>query len=204
MNGTEILRMALATSENPIGAVVLKATVVLALGLLFLRVTRRATASVRHRLAAVTFGVLLLLPLAAMFVPKTVVSVPAPVPAAVPVNALTVDEPDVRAHSQVDGTNETNGTNGRGWTLEPVMLVGFVYLGGVALFALSLGGGILRLYRLRARAEVSVAGTRLANEIAEEEGMRRGIEVVVSDELAVPMTFGADRATILLPAETAE
>ncbi len=57
---------------------------------------------------------------------------------------------------------------------------------------------------MRRDGEVSVAGTRLANEAARREGMPGGIEVAVSTELAVPITFGWTRPVILLPAEAAE
>jgi hypothetical protein len=63
---------------------------------------------------------------------------------------------------------------------------------------------VVRLYRLRAGADVSVEGTRLAREIADQDGIRRSIEVVISPHLAVPMTFGWERATILLPADAIE
>jgi ankyrin repeat protein len=79
-----------------------------------------------------------------------------------------------------------------------------IYLLGVAALGLSLAAGIVRLYRVRRRAEVSVAGTRLANDAARRQGLAGGIEVAVSSELAVPITFGWAHPVILLPAETAE
>jgi ankyrin repeat protein len=75
---------------------------------------------------------------------------------------------------------------------------------GVAWLGASLLIGIGRLFRLGSRADVSVAGTRLANEMARAERLRGGIEVVVSSRLAVPMTFGWTHPVILLPAETAQ
>jgi hypothetical protein len=79
-----------------------------------------------------------------------------------------------------------------------------VYLAGAAGMALSLLAGMVRLRRIRNRADVSVAGTRLANDAARADGRRGGIEVAVSAELAVPVTFGWTRPVILLPAEAAE
>ena len=55
---------------------------------------------------------------------------------------------------------------------------------------------------MRRRADVSVAGTRLANDAARQQGLRGGIEVAVSAELAVPVTFGWSHPVVLLPAET--
>ena len=77
-----------------------------------------------------------------------------------------------------------------------------IYLAGVGIFGISLLAGIWRVHRLRNKADVSVSATRLANEMAQAEGMSRGIEVAISSELAVPITFQVGYPVILLPAET--
>jgi len=57
-------------------SIVVKATVLLALGLGTGRLARRTRASVRHVLLASTFGVLLALPVAAFFEPPVSVEIP--------------------------------------------------------------------------------------------------------------------------------
>lgn len=172
--------------------VAVKATLILVLGLGVLRFARGVTASLRHRLAAVTFGVVLLLPVAAMTIPKRVVTVPEVRQALLPVATAPA----------VDAPTGTSVPQKRTFDLASVAFQ--IYVAGAGLFLLSLLAGIARLYHLRESSDVSVAGTRLANDMAEAEGMRRGIEVVITPQLAVPMTFGLSRPTILLPAETSE
>jgi beta-lactamase regulating signal transducer with metallopeptidase domain len=79
-----------------------------------------------------------------------------------------------------------------------------IYLLGVAAFGAAALLGLWRLQRVRRAADVSVAGTRLANEMARREGLRGEIEVAVSPELAVPLTFGWAQPVILLPRESAQ
>jgi ankyrin repeat protein/beta-lactamase regulating signal transducer with metallopeptidase domain len=178
--------------------VAVKATLILAIGLGVLRFSRGLTASLRHRLAAATFGVILLLPLAAITIPKQVVQVPEraaraiEMPRAIAAPAATADVAPAAA-AQPAKRN-----------VDFVSIAIWTYVAGAAFFLFSLLGGIGRLHRLRETADVSVAGTRLANDMAAAEGMRRGIEVVTTPSLAVPMTFGVSRPTILLPAETAD
>ncbi|HKR63191.1 MAG TPA: M56 family metallopeptidase, partial [Thermoanaerobaculia bacterium] len=81
-------------------------------------------------------------------------------------------------------------------------IVVFTYVAGAACFLLSLAVSLLRLFRLRASADVSVRGTKLANELAAAEGIRTRVEVFTSARLAVPMTFGWHHPAILLPEET--
>ena len=188
-----ILQGLVAVSGNAWTALAVKATLAMLVALALLRAFRRASASLRHLTAMATFGLLLLLPLVAALAPARVVPVePRPAAAKAPPSARaeaapTLAPPRTSVRTRID----------IGRTLFAA------YLGGVAVFLLSLGLGIARLYRLRARAEVSVIGTRLANTLARREGARDGIEVVTSPELAVPMTFGWDHPVILLPAETA-
>src|SRR5688500_13718879 len=63
-------------------SLVVKATVVMTLALVAVWVARRSRASVRHMLLAVAFGVLLILPVAAVMVPVVPVTLPISQPAA--------------------------------------------------------------------------------------------------------------------------
>ena len=190
MSVDSVLQALVAASGQPWAALAVKATLAMLGALGLLRALRRASASLRHLLAAATFAVLLLLPLVAALAPTRAVAVrtapesAAPhAPAAVVVHATTDARP-------------------QGRRVDALTVLAAVYGTGVAVFLLALAIGIGRLRRLRARAEVSVSGTRLANELARREGARDGIEVVTSPELAVPLTFGWSHPVILLPAET--
>jgi len=192
-----ILDLVVAAGTNAVGALAIKATLALLSALLLIRLARGASASLRHLLAAATFGVLLLLPLAAMLVPARVITVPPP--------AVPAAESDSLPAVPFAGRASTAASPWATWRLPSAaeLALGF-YLSGVAYLATSLLVGIVRLHRVRGRAEVSVAGTRLANTAARQEGLPGGIEVAVTDELAVPITFGWAHPVLLLPAETAD
>jgi bla regulator protein blaR1 len=191
----------LRAGENVWVALAVKATLAMVAALIVLRLAHRAAASARHLVAAAVFGVLLLLPLVATLAPARVIAVarPAAAPAATRAPAEGLQSPAAAAPSSPAAP--------AGWTLprvSPADVVAAAYLTGVAVLLLSLAAGVRRLRGLYRRAEVSVSGTRLANEAARREGMEGGIEVAVSPELAVPVTFGWSHPVILLPMEASQ
>ena len=200
MSADQVLKALVAASANPWSSLAVKATLAMLGALVLLGLSGRASASLRHLLTVATFGVLLLLPLVASLAPTRAVAVrtspgvavhtkgPAGAPADSAPNALAAggSRASVRREVRVQA-----------------MALATVYAGGVAVLLLALGIGIVRLYRVRSRGDVSVVGTRLANELARREGLRDGIEVVTTPELAVPLTFGWLHPVVLLPAETA-
>jgi bla regulator protein blaR1 len=201
MSAPTMLETLVAASGNTFAALAVKATLAMLAALLLIRLARGASASMRHLLAAASFGVLLLLPLAAVLVPVRPITV---VPAAAAARPL-VSGGFAAAMTVPEG--ETVAPAARAGRLQRADLLDAVYaiyLLGVAGFGVSLLIGIRRLHRVRRDAEVSVSGTRLANETARQDGMPGGIEVAVSTDLAVPITFGWAHPVILLPAETLE
>jgi beta-lactamase regulating signal transducer with metallopeptidase domain len=192
-----VLRALAAAGGHTWAALAIKTTVVMLTTLVLLRLLARASASLRHLLTAATFALLLMMPLAALLVPaRTYVVHTARVPgaarpAASPSGASSVTTtPTAAPRSLARGQRAV------------VKALPWAYTAVAALSLLALATGIVRLFRLRARAEVSVTGTRLANELARREGARDGIEVLTTAELAVPLTLGWSRPVILLPAET--
>jgi beta-lactamase regulating signal transducer with metallopeptidase domain/ankyrin repeat protein len=197
MNASTLWSQFVAAAQNGGTVVILaKATLVFTAALVLLSLARRGSASLRHRIASMTFAVALLLPLAAAVTPARVVTVSVDAPARVATAAQTHAQPNPIANR-----SEERATTP---ALNPIGVATRVYIGGVIFFLLSLAVAVLRLHRLRAGADVYVAGTRLANELAAEEGTRGGIEVFISSRIAVPMTFGWRHPAILLPAEVSE
>lgn len=201
-----IFRALVAAGESSFLGTALKATLAMLIALLLIRLANRASASLRHLLVATTFGALLFLPVAVVVIPQRVVEVPSPAPAGEGAPERSEGEgageglvasPTALSRGSAAALSRTRerAVNLRKLTYR-------IYIGGVAIFCASLLVGIWRVHRLRSRADISVAGTRLANEMAQEEGMSRGIEVAISPELAVPITFGVGHPVILLPAET--
>jgi beta-lactamase regulating signal transducer with metallopeptidase domain len=172
----------------------LKATITLLAAFLLLRLARRASASLRHLVAAASFGVLLLLPLAAALVPPRIVTIPARTLAIPPAAA----RPAAPAATS-DSASAPAVVAPPPMKIDLAQIAYAVYFAGAAYLLLSLLRGIVRVSRMAARAEVSVEGTRLANELARSLDMHGGIEVALSGETAVPVTFGWSRPVILLP-----
>lgn len=201
MNAYTIPRGLLAAAEPDfVAALIVKATLLLGVALVLSLLARRASASLRHLIAAATFGVLLLLPLTATLVPARMVTV------ATPSASRPADRsPRPQAAAAVSGPEAVLPIGQASTLREDVVAAGYAfYLFGVAWLGVSLLIGIVRLFRLGSQAEVSVAGTRLANEMARAARLRAGIEVAVTPRLAVPITFGWTRPVILLPGEVAQ
>jgi bla regulator protein blaR1 len=204
MSAHAMTEVVLAASGNTVAALAVKATLAMLAAVVCVRLARTASASLRHLVLAAAFGVLLLLPLAAMVVPPRVVPVASPRAAAVQGTERLGAVPAARVDGGVVGPAAP--ATPRGWLRDVGALdVAYaVYLLGLAWLGASLVVGIVRLHRMHRGSDVSVAATRLANEMARDAGLPGGIEVAVSPDLAVPITFGVGHPVILLPAETAE
>jgi bla regulator protein blaR1 len=167
-----------------------KATVAIALTFALASVGRDR-ASLKHLLFGALFAFLLLLPFASRLVraPRAL-DVSVTVPRTVIASVAAAATPDVgRASARPDG-------------LEPILhwnLVRDIYIAIAALLVGWLGAGVWRLRRMAANGEVWLEGTARMNELATGGGIRRAALVLISDETAVPLTFGFRHATILLP-----
>jgi beta-lactamase regulating signal transducer with metallopeptidase domain len=200
MSADLVPRILLAATEQPAAALAIKATAAMVVAFLLLGLARQASAALRHLIAAATFGVLLLLPMAGLLVPARVITLAVPAAAAAPDRPESVRPP---APAPLRDGAPAGASARPVARLDAWRAAAGVYLIGVAGLSMSLLVGIARLHRLRRRADVSVAGTRLANQMARAEGGSGGIEVAVTPALAVPITFGWAHPVILLPAETA-
>ena len=197
----------LALSASPEMSIVVKATLTLALGLLGVRIAYTARASRRYLVLAATFGVLLLLPLAALVAPPVGIairSVPAaaarvetpgpgigaPRPAATaPVNALVT-------------TTESASTERPTWTMPSIpSVLRTVWMIGVVLFLLPVGITLWRLRAIRRTALTWVEGDAMARVLAAETRVRRTVRVLRHERVAAPMTTGLLAPVILVPAD---
>ena len=202
MSTQTVVDALVAAGGDTVAALILKATLAMGATLLLIRAARGASASLRHLVAAAGFGVLLLLPLAAAVVPERSIEVqPAAVAAPRTAEARTATPAVPSPVSDTASTRPVTAAATQAIGLGTVAI--FIHGAGVTGFAIAMLAGIARLRRVRRNAEVSVAGTRLANEDARREGMAGGIQVAISSELAVPVTFGWSHPVILLPAEAA-
>ncbi|HSP13598.1 MAG TPA: M56 family metallopeptidase [Thermoanaerobaculia bacterium] len=154
----------------------LKATIVMLGAIVILYLARRASASFRHLVIVSAFGALLILPIASV---------------SMPVRVITLRQQSARPVVH-ESRAERTAPAAHKPSINFIDLATGIYVAGVVLFIAPLLSGIWCVHRLRRHAEFSIPRTQLTN----------GIEVSVSRELAVPMTFGFRHPVILLPSET--
>jgi beta-lactamase regulating signal transducer with metallopeptidase domain len=162
-------------------AMLMKATVALAVALTLVVLARRSRASLRHLVLTAAFAFLLLLPLVQKFAPAMTIEV----------KRETVQRAErVTTAAIAPAVPAVKRVRIDAWKVSAA-------ISGLLLLHLAIG--ILRLRRLAAKAQVWLEGTTRMNEIAHAENIRSAALVVLSTEVSSPLTFGT---TIVLP-ETA-
>ncbi|HUP47271.1 MAG TPA: ankyrin repeat domain-containing protein [Thermoanaerobaculia bacterium] len=176
-----------------------KSTIIIAGAFAVAALARRTRASVRHGVFAACFITLLVLPLAPRLVPSTPVAVQVPIA----VSVAAGPPAEVASAGQVAPAGEGALGGGSSRSIEWLVVARNVYLAGAALLLASLGAGVWRLRRWAGSGEIWSEGTNTAADVARENGIRRAVLVVLTDEVAVPLTFGFRRQTIVMPATAA-
>lgn len=182
-------------------SIVVKATVVVTLGLLAARLARRARASARHLILASTFVGLLILPVTIMVVPDVAIAIPisgagkaATSPSEAPQRTSSAAVPaGFVARPRVETTR---------WSWSILARAGWA--AGAMLLALWLGGVIWRLGRLRRRGLPWPASRPVVAALAAKTGIRRPVDVLLHEDLVAPATCGWRHPTILLPTDAPE
>lgn len=186
--------------------VLLKVTLLLALGLAAARLARRARAATRHALLASALAASLLVPIATLMAPRMTFAVPVPervaalsVPAGV--SALRVEPAGPRtggSAQEARGTSET----GAFWTIERALLgvwaLPFAVIGAITLRDLRL------LRRLRRDGLPWISASGLARELAASAGVQRDVMLVTHEDVRTPFTIGWLRPTLLMPVESSD
>jgi beta-lactamase regulating signal transducer with metallopeptidase domain len=192
----------LAVSGSIDASIVVKATLILAVPLAGLRLAASGTrASVRHAILAATFGVLLILPAAAMVMPRILVAIPvapqinvsaSPVPMAVAPRAadtLGVVAQKPRAVARQFPWPAASTLFGAAWAM------------GTVLFLVPLAVPLWRLRTIRRRGLPWVAGEKHVQQLAVCAGIRQPVDVLLHHDVVVPVTYGVTRPVILLPVD---
>ncbi len=208
--------------------VAVKASVLFVVALVATALLRRAAAATRHLVWVAAFAGVLALPVAEALLPRLSVPVaqirfaivPEPVVVAdVPVPARSAPEaialattgapvgggpvaiastaPDAAAPAAAP-VGGVGGPSGTSWPVRALML----WLFGFVVVAVAFAVGVLRTHVLGCAAQPA-DGDALADEadeLAERLGLSRRVKVVTWDGPAMPMTWGALRPVVLLPA----
>lgn len=183
-------------------SILLKATVVLLLGLLAAQLSARARASVRHLLLAATLGALAALPLVAALAPALTVAVP--VPASVSPLTTVIAPPQaaggiVRSDVISEAASPAfpaDDAPSLGAALRAVWVTGSVLLLGLLAHAL------WKVTRIRRTAIPWLAGQAMVDRLVPPGS--RAVSVVVHEDVPAPVTCGWRHPAIVLPADAQE
>ena len=180
-------------------SILLKATLVLALGLAAARLAGRQRASLRHLVLAVTFAALAALPLVLLTGPQVSIrlasataTAPPPLSAA-PVTAA-VSAPRASASPATDSGRRVERPS---WM---TIVVGAWGLGAVLIIA-SLISDLWRVRRLVRQGLPWIDLQRRVTMLADDAGLRRRLDVVTHEDVRAPFVYGVGRPSIVLPAD---
>jgi uncharacterized protein (TIGR03435 family) len=180
---------------------ILKATVILAVALVTVRLTTHASAAIRHVVLAAAFvGVLILLPARAILP-----DVPVRMPIGRPEFGSSVavaEQVENQATAIWQGTVVTVVTREPASWISAESLVGVIWGTGLFITLLPLLAGIRELRRIRRDAVPWADGDVMLAGLGAEPRVRRRVAVLLHDDLAGPMTFGILRPAIVFPTDS--
>jgi uncharacterized protein (TIGR03435 family) len=195
--------VAMAIGASLALSIVVKASVVLVVTFTIARFCRRSSASVRHLLFASAFGILLLLPVAAFFLPSIAIELTVAQPNEqqplflIPSEALLTPQ----SSSSRSGTVPLD-SSGRALSVTNLLVAG--WLMGVVVFLLPIATGLWQMRRFSRRGLRWRKGQELVESLAAEEGVGRRIEVLRHDDAPGPLTWGILRTVIVVPSNVEE
>ena len=176
-------------------SILVRSTAILAAGLAVIAASRRASASTRSLCLALTFGALLLFPLASLTLPTVRIAVPLPAPAALEprphpsVTNARVEPVELRASA---APHAFTPLSARQWITS-------LWLVGAMLAAVPLAVAIAGAWRLRRRATPWPRGTEALRRLAGTNSTRRPVAVVRDTAIASPCTIAFFRPVIAFP-----
>lgn len=196
-----ITEAALALSSQLELSILIKATVMLVLGLTAARLAGRARASVRHLLLAAMFAALLALPLIVVTVPEVTIEVPVP-HAGDPIAASRAVPPSDALVRPTTGSLDRR-TLESSYRSAPSLLtvVRAAWIAGAMLLFVSLAVDLRRLRRLRRDSLPWPELRELTRSLSTEGGVRRSVEVLLHEDIPAPLTCGLWRPAVVLPAD---
>jgi beta-lactamase regulating signal transducer with metallopeptidase domain len=176
-------------------SLLLKATILLAAGLVAARIAARARASLRHLILGATFGAVLALPLLVATGPQVSVKVPA-ADGAQALEQISSREGQPERPPQAMGVpHMAQGVKVPQW--ETLALV--VWIGGAAVNVLFLGWQLLWQRRVRRAGIPWLEKQQRIRSLALECGVRKPVDVLLSESIDAPITCGTRRPAVFLP-----
>lgn len=181
-------------------SILVKATLILGVGLVGATLARHSTSSVRHLLLGAMFAAILTLPVVVLSAPEV----------AVPVDVQRVIDPVPAAVAPMDGSvaevpqsAPASGTFSRATPLftmpSAASFLRITWLSGVALLLVRLAFEMWRLRCLRRKGLPAPELRRLFQKVTGATQMRRPVELLLHEDIPAPLTCGVLRPAILLP-----
>jgi beta-lactamase regulating signal transducer with metallopeptidase domain len=197
---TPLADAAVSLSRSPELSMAVKATVLVAVGLATVRLAARSRASVRHVLLAATFAAILALPLAA--------ASGLDLPIGIRVGATASGLPPRDAAPTPAPALRTPARQGESAPRLPhVAWAEFargLWVAGTAFLLARLGWMLWSLRRLRRTGIPWPAANDVLRVLAANAGVNRTVDLVVHEEVALPLTFGTRHPVLVLPADARE
>lgn len=184
----------LAAGASLVGSILVKATIVAALGLFGAWLLRGRRAALRHAVLAAAFGVLLVLPAGAIFAPPVRIAVNA---RSAPSAAVFSSSADSSRNTPAPLTISAPSKHAPAFPFSAWLLA--VWLCGTVLFLMPVAIGIRQVDRIRRWALPWDRVQSAAGALAMERGMRRRIDVRIHEALPGPMTCGILWPAIVFP-----
>ena len=178
-------------------SIVVRATVVLAIGLAVVGASTRASASTRSLWLAVTFGALLLLPIASAALPTA--RIPVPLLEASTTRLLTQQSPVAQRVAPLRSAGPRTSRRVAPRSLAQ-WLFGLWLVGAVAT-ALPIGLAIAAAAQLRRRGTSWPRGAAALRALAQGDVTRRPILVIRDEAVHIPCTVAFMRPAIVFPAD---
>ena len=181
-------------------AILGKTTVIVTLGLIAVRLTSRARASVRHLLLATTFATMLAFPLVFTTAPGLTIDIPV----AQAGDSVARQTPTHSTNTAVKTVN--NGAaqiaNSGAWSVPSwATILRSLWIAGTLFLILSLAVDLWRLRGLRRNGIPWTELNNLTKTLAADSGVRRPVEILLHEDLRAPLTCGAWHPVIMLPLE---
>src|SRR3984893_4703254 len=197
--------VALAVGGSTELAIVLKATVVVALALVGARRARGTRASVRHLLLASAFGVLLVLPIAAVLMPPVAVKIPtAHVTSLTGALAVQLDNGIENVTGTTGTVHRSDTVKSRWASVSASTLLRTGWAVGATLFLIPLAAALSRLRRVRRGGLPWRTSDPLVRRLCSEAGIHRPVDILLHEDILTPMTCGLVRPAIVMPSDARE
>jgi beta-lactamase regulating signal transducer with metallopeptidase domain len=200
----------------------LKATLLLATAALLVRIFRHQAASLRHLIWTVALGAAVaLLVLPAVLPAWRVVPMPAPAPLAVheappavgkssaaspDLNPVQISRQtvDVGVPRRIDAPPAPSRPFARADRLSWPTVAFVLWLAGLLAIVARYGWSRLALERMARRSTILGRGTAIDAQVIREMRIARPVSILMSEEIALPLTWGIVRPQIALPADAVD